>query len=79
MTTSDKAKQKLVDSMRQSKTKAASAPSSAEKQPAKETKTVAKVAKPPRKAAVKTKARSATRAKKTTADSYQSSRRIWPD
>lgn len=80
MTTADKTKQKLLDSMRKSKTGAARKPAAAtpasatRKSPARR---AAKPAAPKRPAAAGTSIPSITR--QVSSDPFQSNGRIWPD
>ena len=81
MSTTDKAQQKLVDSMRKTKARSGGAPASAKK--AEETKPAASRSKKKAsatKAAAKESAKpTAATARQVGADPYQASPRVWPD
>jgi hypothetical protein len=78
MTTTEKTKQKLVDSMRKSKTKVAATASTTQTQSTSATRTAAKKKKATTSAASRTKPRVSQTAK-TVQDPYQSRGRVWPD
>ncbi len=79
MSTTDKAQQKLVDSMRKTKARSGGAPASAKK--AEETKPAASRTKKKvsTKAAKESSRPTAATARKMGADPYQASPRVWPD
>ncbi len=71
MSTTDKAQQKLVESMRKTKAKSGEAPAPAKKTAARK--------RPVTKAKARTTAKAATTGARSGVDGYQASPRVWPD
>ena len=80
MSTSDQAKNKLLDSMRVSKEGAKEVPVANKAAPVKKTTPASKAkAAPVSKAKTTKKAAKPAASKKTVSDSYQAAKRVWPD
>ena len=79
MTTTDKTRQQLVDSMRKTKTAAASKTAGRSKAPRPANRTAKSAKKTAASTAVKRSAKVEEQSGPGTRDSYQAGRRVWPD